>query len=234
VNAVAFIQAAGSGLKSRIPSAEYHADPAPDASLSATLGKIVLAKTPLHAWYASPRLNPNWEPTVKKTFDLGRAAHRATLGFGDDYVSVPTELLAKNGAVSTTVAKEFVAQAREAGRTPLTADEVKQIEAMRIVAHARLAERGIVLNPDRSELSAVVQIDGVWCRAMFDNVDERAAGSIYDFKTCEDASPEACLRAITNYGYDVQEGHYRAVWKAVTGEDGRSFSSSRRRASLTR
>lgn len=203
----------------RIAAADYHADPAPEASLSATLGKLLLTKSPRHAWFASPRLNPKWEPTESANFDIGRAAHRAVLGNGADYVEIPEEILAKNGATSTTEAKAFVAAQREAGRTPLKADVFSQVETMAAIAHQRLAEHGIELDPERSELTAVAEIDGVYCRAMFDNVDADPRGPIYDFKTCEDASPQACLRAVLNYGYDFQAEHYRAVWKGATGED---------------
>lgn len=41
----------------RLPSAEYHADPAPEPSLSATLAKLLISRSPRHAWMASPRLN---------------------------------------------------------------------------------------------------------------------------------------------------------------------------------
>lgn len=203
----------------RLPSAEYHADPAPEASLSATLAKLLISRSPRHAWMQSPKLNPDRKSIHKKTFDIGRAAHRAILGYGDDYVLIPEGLLASNGAASTKEAKAFIADARERGLTPLKGDEIAQINTMRLIAEARLAEHGVSLDPDRSELCAIAQIDGVWCRAMFDNVPADPSLPIYDFKTCEDASPEACLRSILNYGYDIQAEHYRAVWKAATGED---------------
>lgn len=203
---------------SHMPSAEYHSDPAPEASLSATLAKLMVNKSPLHAWHASPRLNPDWQSSDKKTFDIGRAAHRAVLGAGDDYRAIPEELLAANGAASTSAAKAFIAECRETGRTPLKQSEVEQIAAMRLVAHSRLLEHGITLDPERSEMTAIAQIDGIWCRAMFDNVPADPRLPIYDFKTCENASPDACLRAIITYGYDVQAEHYKAVWKAATGE----------------
>lgn len=209
--------AIGAGIH-HLSNAAYHADPAPEPSLSATLAKLATSKTALHAWHACRRLNPAWQPVVKKTFDLGSAAHSAVLGKGDEYVAIPEDLLASNGAANTTAAKAFVAQARNAGQIPIKEDEVAQIEAMRAVAHMRLAERGIVLDPERSELAAVAQIDGIWCRAMFDNVPADPALPIYDYKTCEDASPQACLKSIVGYGYDVQAAHYLAVWKAVTGE----------------
>lgn len=203
----------------RLPAGDYHADPAPQPSLSATLGKIITAKSPLHAWHASRRLNPGYQSVEKKTFDIGTAAHRAVLGCGDDYVAIPVDVLASNGAASTKEAKTFIADARARGLTPIKEDEVAQVEAMREVAHARLASYGITLDPDRSELSAFAQIDGSWCRAMFDNAPADPAKPIYDYKTCEDARPEACLKSILNYGYDVQAEHYLAVWKAATGED---------------
>lgn len=202
----------------RLPAAEYHADPAPEPSLSATLAKLLIKRSARHAWHASPRLNPAHTSIHKKTFDMGRAAHRAILGCGDDYVQIPDNILAKNGAASTAEAKAFIVDARDRDLTPLKGDEIAQIEAMKAIAADRLLEHGITIDPARSELCAIAQVDGVWCRSMFDNVESDPRGPIYDFKTCEDASPDACMRAILNYGYDIQAEHYRAVWKAATGE----------------
>ncbi|NPD16938.1 hypothetical protein HOY34_17230 [Xinfangfangia sp. D13-10-4-6] len=197
----------------------YHRDPCPQPSPSSTLAKTLLAQTPLHAWTASPKLNPDWQPVDKKTFDIGRAAHRAVLGAGGDYVAIPEGILASNGAASTKEAKAFIEDARASGRTPLKAAEVEQIHAMREILHARLRLQGVDLDPARSEQVAIAQIGGVWCRAMLDNVPLDARQPIYDFKTCENANPDACLKAVLNYGYDVQAAHYREVWRAATGED---------------
>jgi hypothetical protein len=203
----------------RLPSAEYHADPAPLPSLSSTIAKLITAKSPHHVWHACRRLNPNYVSVERKTFDIGTAAHRAVLGCGDDYVAIPEEILAANGAATTTAAKAFVADARARNLTPLKQSEVEQIEAMQVAAVLKLSEYGIKLDPERSELAALAEIDGVWCRAMYDNVPADPTLPIYDYKTCEDASPQACMKSIINYGYDVQAAHYQAVWKAITGED---------------
>jgi hypothetical protein len=69
--------------------AEYHADPAPERGVASTLARVILSQSPLHAWTAHPRLNPAYEPVEKKTFDIGRAAHRAVLGAGGEYVCNP-------------------------------------------------------------------------------------------------------------------------------------------------
>lgn len=208
----------GTGVH-QIDSAEYHADPCPEPSLSSTLAKTMLQQSPLHAWVASPRLNPDWEPKDSKTFDIGRAAHRAVLGAGGDYVAIPEDLLGTSGAASTKAAKAFIEDARAAGKTPLKAAEVDQIEIMAEKARGHMLMLGEDLDPARSEMVAIAQIDGIYCRAMLDNVPLDARKPIYDFKTCESAHPTAVQRAIANYGYDVQAEHYRQVWLAATGED---------------
>jgi len=205
----------------RLEADAYHGDPAPAPSLSSTLAKLMLAQSPLHAWTASPRLNPDWEPNDSKTFDIGRAAHRAILGAGSDYVEIPEELLGANGAATTKAAKEFIAEAREKGLTPLKGAEVAEIEAMQTHAAAKLAALGIALDPARSEMAALAEIDGTWCRCMVDNAPADPRQPLFDFKTTTNAGPDAAMRAVMNYGYDVQAAHYVETWKAATGEERR-------------
>jgi hypothetical protein len=197
----------------------YHADPALHPSLSATIAKILLTQSPLHGWIASRRLNPNWEPVNKKTFDIGRAAHRQVLGKGGDWIQIPAEILASNGAANTKEAKAFVEDARARGLTPIKADEAMQMKAMALKVTARLTQMGIVLNPTYSETAAFAQIEGVWCRCLVDNAPNTGRGPLYDLKTTTDANPDKITRAIMEYGYDIQAQHYREVWKAATGED---------------
>lgn len=207
----------------RIDAATYHADRLRDVpTLSSTLARLVIERSPLHAWTAHPRLNPDWQPTESKAFDIGRAAHRAVLGDGADWVVIPDDLLASNGAASTKAAKEFVSSARDAGLTPLKSAEAEQIERMAEAARSALDANRITLDPSRSELTALAMVDGVWCRAMVDNAPEDPSQPLYDFKTTTNASPDACLRAVMAYGYDMQAAHYLDTWKAATGEE-RSF-----------
>lgn len=204
-----------------LPAEVYHADPCPEPSLSSTLARILLSQSPRHAWTACQRLNPAFEPKESATFDIGRAAHRAVLGRGGDYVAYPDEILASNGAASTKEAKAWAEEQRSAGRTPLKAETVDQIGTIADAVRDKLAAMRIALDPDRSELTAAAQIDGMWCRAMIDNAPADARLPLYDLKTCEDASTEAVVASVARYGYDVQAAHYLAVWKAATGEDRR-------------
>lgn len=208
------------GVHLDIPESTYHADDLCDRpTLSSSLARVILNQSPLHAWTQHPRLNPLHESTDRKTFDIGRAAHRAILGRGGDYAAIPSDLLASNGAASTKAAKDWIEAARANGVTPLKADEVDQIGAMREVAHRRLDQMDIRFDPERSEAVVLAEVDGVMCRAMVDNAPANPRQPLYDFKTTTDASPEAVIRAVMNYGYDVQAAHYLACWKAATGED---------------
>ncbi|MBR9839934.1 MAG: hypothetical protein GYB50_18840 [Rhodobacteraceae bacterium] len=209
------------GLYFGVSDEIYHGDPAPRPSLSSTLARLILDRSPLHAWTAHPRLNPEWEAKDSKTFDIGRAAHRAVLGAGGDYVAIPENLLGSNGAANTKAAKDWIADARESGLTPLKAEEVEQIGVMRERVHGRLSEMAITLDPARSEATAIAEIGGCPVRARFDNYPDGVAEPIYDFKTTKDACPDHCMRAVMNYGYDVQAAHYLDTLKAATGEDRR-------------
>lgn len=130
------------GIYADIPDHVYHSDTLTDRpALSSSIAKLML-RSPLHAFTAHPRLNPEWGPVEKKTFDIGRAAHRAVLGRGSDYVAIPDGLLASNGAASTKAAKEWIEDARERGLTPL-----KALEDEREAAAAELAESARELGP---------------------------------------------------------------------------------------
>jgi hypothetical protein len=210
----------GAGVYS-VDAPVYHADPCAEPSLSSSIARLLIDRSPAHAWIASPRLNPGWEPTDRKTFDIGRAAHRAVLGRGGDYVAIPDGLLASNGAASTKEAKAFIEDARAAGMTPLKAAEVDAIGALAAAVSGRLAAAGVAFDAARSEMTAIGQVDGIWCRAMIDNAPLDPRQPLYDLKTTTDASLDAVTRAVCSYGYDIQAAHYLRTWKAATGEDRR-------------
>lgn len=202
----------------RVDPDDYHADLLRGApTLSSTLARCLLDRSPLHAWTGHPRLNPGYGAKEKKVFDLGRAIHRATLGHGSDYVAYPEDVLASDGAASTKAAKDWAREQREAGRIPLKAAEVDMIGAVSGAVRARLAAMGMAPDPEWCELTALAEVDGVWCRAMIDAAPPRRS-YLLDLKSCEDASPEACIRAVTAYGLDVQAAFYLDAWEAATGE----------------
>lgn len=203
-----------------LPSEVYHADQmCAVPTLSSSLARLMLTRSPRHAWHASPRLNPDHQSDDRKTFDIGRAAHRAVLGKGEAYVAIPDELLSDDGGIRSKDAKAWVADARAQGLTPLKAAEVDAIGVMADAIRERLTARGITIDPARSELTALAEVDGVMCRAMLDHVPADPRLPIIDIKTTTSAAPDGLARTVASWGYEVQAAHYQEVWKAATGED---------------
>lgn len=209
----------GPGVYPDIDDDRYHADLLCDVpTLSSGVARKLIFNSPLHGWAAHQRLNPDYERKDTATFDMGHAIHRAILGKGTDYVPIPAHLLSSNGAAGTAAAKAWIADARDRGLTPLKADVVAQINAIASSAIEKFGEMGITFDPARSEMTAIAEIDGAMCRARIDNAPLDPRLPLRDLKSCEDASPAACIRAVERYGLDVQCAHYLDTWEAATRE----------------
>ncbi|KQQ22564.1 hypothetical protein ASF48_05105 [Rathayibacter sp. Leaf299] len=186
----------------------YHADPA----LSSTGAKQLLKAARVFDWV---REHPRADT---KAFDIGSAAHARILGAGAHYAVIPPELLGANGAASTKDAKEWMAQTRAAGLTPVKAAEAAQVEAMTEAVLAHDEARSILESPGKSELSAfaVEPVTGVDLRARFDRLpDDRTA--IVDVKTTDDASRDGFQRTAAKYGYFLSEAFYGLVLSLIEG-----------------
>src|SRR5215472_13975214 len=70
------------GFYPDINAETYFSDPIIRPSLTQSLCKILLERSPLHAWYAHPRLNPDYAPDDDTKFDIGNLAHTLLLGKG--------------------------------------------------------------------------------------------------------------------------------------------------------
>jgi PDDEXK-like uncharacterized protein DUF3799 len=203
-----------------MPAADYHADPCPAPSLSASVARELLSQSAEHARWAHPRLNAAYEPDVDSKFDVGTAAHAALLE-GDDSNVVLVE--ADNWA--TKAAKAARDMARADGKTPILSRQWAEVVEMVKAARRQLATHEDKPTPltgaGKPEQTVVWQeADGAWCRARLDWLfnDHRI---IDDYKTTPGtANPEVwCRRMLWSLGYDVQAAFYRRGVKAVTGID---------------
>jgi hypothetical protein len=91
----------------------YHADPAPVASLSSSIANILIDQSPLHAYLAHPRLNLRYQREEDSRFDLGSAAHMMLLERREDKI---VRVQAKDWR--TNAAKDARAAAQATGSTP--------------------------------------------------------------------------------------------------------------------
>ena len=197
----------GAGMKPgihEIKATEYHADPAPEPSLSNSLAKILLNKSPLHAWCAHPRLNPDYKHFDDDKFDIGTAAH-AMLLEGDN-----TKICVVDAPDWRTKAAQTARdEARSNGLTPILAKHDTAIKRMVTAAKTFIDTtefEGIFQN-GKPEQVLLWQEDDIWLRSMLDWLTtDRTV--ILDYKTTEDASPEVFSRQIARMGYDMQAAFY--------------------------
>jgi len=191
---------------------QYHAHPAVGHS-----GLVRIMRSPAH--YREYVTNPP-EPTP--AMQLGTALHTALLEpdrFAEAFVVAPKfDRRTKEGRAAV---KAW--EAENAGKTPLTADQMAAIERMAasIRAHAGAAR---LLSNGLAEMSGfwVDQETGVACKCRPDFLavekdHPEQVTAIVDVKTCVDASADGFSRAIATLGYDVQASFYQDGLKALTG-----------------
>lgn len=208
-----------------ISDGHYHADPAVGPSLSSSIAKVLLAESPLHAWHAHPRLNPQWQPEQPTAgMDFGTAVHLLVLTRdGGQQITV-----VEADDWRTKAAKAERAEAWNDGRPALLAkDFFRATDVARAVSTAISAsELANILTPaaGESEITAIWR-DERWevpepvlCRAKFDWIanDHRL---VVDLKTtARTAAPGAVIATILQQGYDMQAAFYRRGIKVLKGE----------------
>lgn len=192
----------------------YHADPCQEPSLSNSLAKILLRRSPRHAWLAHPRLNPHQASQDSSRFDLGTAAHAMLLEKDDSRIVVIDADDWRGKA-----AREARDQAREEGKTPVLAGQFKEITRMVDAARAFLdgSELHGILGNGRPERTLIWQEPcGIWCRSRLDWLTY-TDDLILDYKTTDNAEPEAFIRRLNSLDYDLQAAFYLRGMEAITG-----------------
>ncbi len=196
----------------------YHADPCAQPSLSNSLIKTLLTKTPRHAWLQHPRLNPLYEHKDSGSFDIGSAAHALLL----EGVTKARRIDADDWR--TKDAKLARDAARMDGEIPLLRDQFEAVMAM-VEAAKRYIDstslRGIFEN-GHPEQTLIWRDMNTWCRARLDWLtDDRSL--ILDYKsTAVDGPGEFMRRNIIAHGYDTQSVWYPRGLAAV-GHPGARF-----------
>lgn len=196
------------GVYPDLDEAAYHADPVPETSLSVSGAKKILKCPARFKW---DRDNPR----TTKSFEFGKAAHSKILGTGAEVVAIPDELLAKNGAASTTAAKDFIAEAEAAGRIPRKAAEVAVVDAMAAMLATHPIAGPLFRANGQAEVSMFARDDAtkVMLRGRVDWLTRLRSGRpvIVDYKTAESADPDRFAWAARDYDYHMQDRWYPEV-----------------------
>lgn len=191
---------------------DYHADPVCEPSLSASIAKLLVTATPLHARAGHPRLNPDHEPEESEKFDIGSAAHALILRDKRAFEIVD----AKDW--KTKSAGEKRDEARAAGKIPLLTSQWIRVECMARAARYQLdahREASGAFKNGKPEQTLVWREGDIWCRA---RLDYRVVGAkvFDDYKsTAALADPDAWSRILFNLGFDMQAAFYRRGIRAL-------------------
>lgn len=202
------------GLYGEVPEADYHADcvePAP--SLSNSIAKLLVTRSPRHAAHKHPRLNPNLrqdDTEPNRTQDIGTAAHKIILGRGRIIDVMPFDDYRKDAA------KKARDNARASGRVPILADDMASVELLAEAARDQIASTSLANYfdaPGRSEVTMVWREGEVWCRGRVDRLpDSVLAGGhvvLADLKTTGgSAHPDDWQSTAFDLAFDVQAVMY--------------------------
>ena len=186
----------------RIPESEYHSDPWPTPSLSASIAHTLLSRSPAHAYRQHPKLGG--KPRADRAeFDEGQLLHKLVLGVGREVTIV------HHDSWRTKAAKAERDEIRAAGGIPVLAHKYDAADYLAKTILSRLEEYEIALDGE-SEMAVlwkerVPSGREVLCRGMLDHLN---LPIVYDLKTCQSAHPRACQSHIISYGYDLQAAAY--------------------------
>ncbi len=198
------------GIYRDITAVQYHADPCPSPSLSSSIAKLLITKSPKHAWLAHSRLGgapvdgeeESADPSATKAKALGELIHRLVIGKGGEVVVIDADSY-RTGAAK---AQRDVALAK--GQIPVLAHKLPEAEAAANAAREQLDAMGFdyAYRDGMKEVVLAWYEDGIWLRIMVDQlvIDEAVKmAAIRDLKTVGRSShPKACGKQISDMGYD--------------------------------
>lgn len=197
------------GIYTDMTAAEYHADCCPAPSLTQSVAKILLERSPLHAWHAHPKLNPDYQHNDDTKFDIGNVAHKLLLGRGKEIVALdaPDWNATGMGKGAKTKLHEERDALRAAGKVAVLGKTVARADRMVKAAREQLELRGLghlFGEHGNGEVVVAWKEDGMWLRQMIDWLDSRRL-IFADYKTTdESAAPAALARKMVNDGWHIQ------------------------------
>lgn len=190
----------GPGIYGGVSNRDYHADPA----LGSTSLKTLATRTPAHY------IHDKTHPKFSDAFTLGTAAHSLILEGDTTGIEV---VFADNWL--TKAAKEAKAAALAAGKQPLLAKEMTQVQAMQyaVMNHPTARE---LFTGHKAEQSVFWDEDGLMLKC---RPDAWKPGQLIDLKTTVNADPREFGKTAHNFGYHQSAAHYIDGVKEATGEE---------------
>jgi hypothetical protein len=188
-----------------MPAEQYHADPCDTPSLSSSIARLLLQRSPWHAWRAHPRFgNVAGESTDEQ--DRGAIVHALLLGERHRIEVIDA------ADYKTKASRELRDAAIAAGQIPVKAAHFADCSRDAETIRANLSRYKIHLDDGYAERVALWSEDGVQCRARMDYVH---GSIIYDIKTTRDGDDTNLERTIRKYDYHVQAAAYVSAFEYI-------------------
>lgn len=175
------------GIYFDMPSEIYHADPCPTPSLSNSLIRDLLDRSPKHAVWKHPKLNQNAGIVANNSMNRGTLLHNLILGCGSEIEVIHADNFL------TKKAKGDRDQALSEGKTPILEKDYDEIKKCSEIAIEKIANHPACegfFNTGHSEAVIAWQEDNIWCRGMVDRLPQDHNFPLFDLKgTDNSASP---------------------------------------------
>ena len=202
-------------------------------SLSSSGLRCIFSESEAHFWDGCA-LNPNRAPQKEVAhFSLGRAVHHALLGeafFTKIFVARPDRIFdPKEGKGvdwngNRTVCRKWLAEAKEAGKTVLSGEDLAKIQGMAVsLGKESLVRAGALNGLIEMTLAWQDKETGVWLLSRPD-VIPTDSGDFIDLKTSKSVFYPDLVRSIGDYGYHQQGALVGEGYEILTGRKMASFS----------
>lgn len=202
---------------------DYHRLP----GFSASLAKVLISRSPLHARDAMDRgleeeaaeEDEEDDEAKQKRLDTGSILHTLLLGKGKRFKVLPYD------AWRTKAAKDDRDAARAAGLIPIKEKEMEVYQRMAAAMRSRIELAGHTLDGE-SEVAIgwtePTPSGPVECRCMLDHLVAwgldgscQPGAIIFELKPVADASPARCERTAENLGYGIATAAYTRALTAL-------------------
>lgn len=189
-----------SGIFYDFDTGAYYRDPCPIPSLTQSIAKIILDRSPRHARERHPRLNPDFQEDNDRKFDVGNIAHALMIGRGKDILIIEADDWRSKAAREQ---REVAASQNKLG---VLAKHYALAERMVKAARSQLERRGLeyLFSDGNGEVVLAWQEGDVWLRQMCDWLTSDLL-TFVDYKTTDmAAAPHALGRMMVNAGWPIQ------------------------------
>lgn len=219
----------------RIPMEQYLGDPCVVPALSSSVAHTLISKSPHHAWFDHPRLNPKHEQKERSDFDIGTCAHAVLLERSEEKLAIidPNDYVGPKGGVPKGWTNNDIKRARDIarleGKTPILKENAEAVREMVGVCRefVKRSEIAGIFEDGEAELTMIWTEGPTWLKARPDWLTKDQSILLHYKTTGAKAEPESFGRTmLINMGYDMAAAFYERGLYAMDSDGERNAPTS--------